>query len=767
MLDSCQTQNVQLGAYKLADRIGGGRLAQVYRATDASGQSVAIKLLAPEAEMDDPSAHQRFEREIHMLAGIDHPNVIRLLGHGIDDELGPYLVTPLVEGETLRALMSRGPVIPEIALLAVHQIARGIQAMHAAGVLHRDLKPENVMVRSDGSIVIIDLGLAFRPEHTRYTEEGAVAGSLPYMAPEQIDDGGLSFATDVWALGVMLHEWISGKRPFERPRHSEEVAAILSGRFPPLADTNRCVSADLGGLADACLQIDPMLRPHDAGVFAAALETQFDWFPPAWAARHARDALSGTAFYSQGVAAQRKLGLAKDARRELERAEVFAATHILDRALAYAPDDPDLLALAQETTRAPAAAKQTRRTTWPYVIAALALLSTAIMGAWMLTRSADRTAAVDEETEPDTPSADTSVVSDDTPAKPTKGLRGALPTDPSAPLSAYNLGNDDDILGDALQSLLPGIGDKIVERDQVDGNAISVVTRYRTEKDRAILAADPATHVNYATALMASYNEHQGLEEIALLVGKYPDRTDVQLLAAQVAIGQGKWDLGDLHLTNAIELAPKLGPALRDRGILRHRRGKTRDGFEDLMAALDVTPNDIEIIRELAALYRNVGRAPGALGMIERALELAPEDANLWIDVGLAREGDAQIAALRKAIELDAESKRAHNALCMSLDRQTGDGAIEACETAMAYDYDNIDVMVAAGRANLRAGDARGAQSAFLRAQGQDQSDPRAAAGMAEVFERLGYHESMVEGEWRKACRLGDQPACDKIVHVP
>lgn len=761
---------MQLGAYKLADRIGGGRLAQVYRASDESGQHVAVKLLAPEAEMDDPSARQRFEREIRMLAGIDHPNVIRLLGHGIDDELGPYLVTPLVEGQTLRALMARGPVMPEIALLGVHQIALGVGAMHAAGVLHRDLKPENIMVRSDGSIVIIDLGLAYRPEHTRYTEEGAVAGSLPYMAPEQIDDGTLSFATDVWALGVILHEWIAGKRPFERPRHSEEVAAILSGRFVPLADTNRCVSADAGALADACLDIDPHQRPHDAGVLAAALETQFDWFPPAWAERHTRDALTDPTFYAQGVAAQRKLGLARDARRELERGEVFAATHVLDRALAYAPDDPELLDLATETTRAPAAAKRANRVMWPYVIAGLALLSTAIMGAWMLTRSAQRSASSDPEAPTAPNETNETTDTDDVepiPGKPIKGLRGALPSDPAAPLAAYNLGNDDDILGDDLQALLPGIGDKIIDRDQVDGNPISVVSRFNNEKDRTALAADPATHVNYATALMATYNEHRGLEEIALLVGKYPERTDVLMLAAQVAIGQGKWDLGDLHLSNAIEADPKLAPALRERGILRRRRGKTRDAFEDLTAARSLAPNDVATIRELAALYRSVGRAAGALSMLERALDLAPDDAELWIDAALARDGEAQIAALRKAIELDAKNKRAHNALCTSLDRQKADGAIEACETAMAHDYSNIEVMIAAGRANLRAGDARGAQSAFLRAQGQDQADPRAAAGMAEVYERLGYHETMIEGEWRKACRLGDQPACDKIVHTP
>jgi len=387
---------VQLGAYKLGERIATGRLAQVYRATDARGYPVAIKLLSPEAEMDDPAVRDRFHREIAMLAQVQHPNVLPLLGHAVDPELGPYLVTPLVEGVTLRELMSRGPVVPEVALLAVREIASGIAAMHAIGVVHRDIKPENVMVQRDGRVIVIDLGLAYRADQTRHTEEGAVAGSVPYMAPEQIEAAAISPATDVWALGVMLYEWIAGTRPFERKRPTEEVAAILGGRCTPVSKINRCATEAHDQLIGQCLTGPANQRIQSAAILAAHIDTLIDW-----PVGDVRQAFAAPDQYTGEVSAYRAAKLAEQAKQQLGAGQVFVATRLLERALAYRPNDPSLLSLIDHAARAP----RITRSKWPIYVAIVLMLVGAAGVVTMLTSKRQSVSDEDSRASDDTPTA--------------------------------------------------------------------------------------------------------------------------------------------------------------------------------------------------------------------------------------------------------------------------------------------------------------------------------------------------------------------------
>ncbi|MCW5806297.1 MAG: protein kinase, partial [Deltaproteobacteria bacterium] len=171
---------IELGPYRLLERIGEGGNGQVYRAKGPSG-TVAVKVLGPASDLDD-AARARFSREIAALEQIAHPHLVKLLDHGLDPEIGPYLVLPLLAGRNLRAQCGGKGLCPEAALLLVQPIAEAIAALHAAGYVHRDLKPENVIAGPDGAITVIDLGLAWRDGMTRHTDTGAAVGSVGYMS---------------------------------------------------------------------------------------------------------------------------------------------------------------------------------------------------------------------------------------------------------------------------------------------------------------------------------------------------------------------------------------------------------------------------------------------------------------------------------------------------------------------------------------------------------------------------------------------------------
>lgn len=360
----------RVGDYELIREISATPSAQVFEARSAAGEPVAVKLLGEEAAADHRAA--RFHHEIDVLRRTRSLNVIDLLDHGVSDGR-TYLVTPFIEGRTLRELLSAGPVCPEVTLLLLAELAAGAAELHQAGLVHRDLKPENVMITGEGRVLIIDLGLTTAPEHTRYTEEGAVVGSVPYMSPEQIEGAEVTAASDVWSLAVMAYEWMAGQRPFQRARQSEEVAAILACRYPPLLDRDRRASPALGALLADCLALDPARRPPDAGALAQRLAPMIDWLhggsraPELWAIAQAPHQYDGR------VRSRRVADAMLAAQAALDAGDAFAATRALDRGLAYAPNDPGLRALIETALSRPIAVtppRARRRRLWPIGAAA-------------------------------------------------------------------------------------------------------------------------------------------------------------------------------------------------------------------------------------------------------------------------------------------------------------------------------------------------------------------------------------------------------------
>ncbi len=375
--------NIQLGPYRFHERLGEGGSGQVYRATGPDG-SVAVKILGPSGELDD-AATARFKREIAALQQLAHPSLVTLLDHGIDAELGPYLVLPLLPGAHLRDVVGGRALCPEAAILLARPIIAATAALHAASYVHRDLKPENAIASPAGGVTVIDLGLAWRDGMTRHTESGAAVGSVGYMAPEQIDGRPVAASADVWALGVMLYEWIAGKRPFQRARPAEEAAAALVGTFAPLDAVDRRTDTELAQLVARCLAMDPATRPT-ADELGAALDAMIDWCEPGDAER--AQVIADPIAYQHKVAPLRVRRAERRAREALDAGQPFVALARCDRGLAYAPDHPALVALIAEAELAtggagkPAAvsaAQPVARSRRTLAIAALAVAGVAIV----------------------------------------------------------------------------------------------------------------------------------------------------------------------------------------------------------------------------------------------------------------------------------------------------------------------------------------------------------------------------------------------------
>jgi hypothetical protein len=274
----------RLGPYEVLAPLGAGGMGEVYRARDTRlGREVAIKVLGHRGA--DPSRRQRFEREARLASAVSHPHVLTVFDVGEWEEL-PYVVTELLEGETLRAHMRSGALGVRQAVGFAVQVAQGLAALHARGIVHRDLKPENLFVTSDGRAKILDLGLAgpardvdsapAEPWETLTTEGAAAFGTAAYMSPEQVRRLPPDPRSDVFACGVVLYEMLGRRRPFEEETAAETMTAILRREPPSLATLDPSLPPALVRVVERCLAKRPDDRFHSAHDLALALEAALD-----------------------------------------------------------------------------------------------------------------------------------------------------------------------------------------------------------------------------------------------------------------------------------------------------------------------------------------------------------------------------------------------------------------------------------------------------------------------------------------------------------
>jgi eukaryotic-like serine/threonine-protein kinase len=249
--------------FELREALGSGGMGVVYRADDTRlHRVVALKFLLPHYNLD-ASAKARFLREAHAAAALDHPNLCTIHEVGTSDEGWLFLAMALYPGETLRARLSRGgPIGVHESLEIARQMAEGLKAAHAAGIVHRDLKPGNAMLLPDGTVRILDFGLAKARDQSR-SEAGVRFGTVSYMAPEQVRGGVVDGRADLWALGVVLYEMLTGRKPFSGDEEVAIAHAILHDEPEPLLAHRDDVPPALEALVLRLVQKDPARR-HDS-----------------------------------------------------------------------------------------------------------------------------------------------------------------------------------------------------------------------------------------------------------------------------------------------------------------------------------------------------------------------------------------------------------------------------------------------------------------------------------------------------------------------
>ena len=267
-----------LGPYRIAGVIGEGGMGVVYRARDTRlGRDVAIKVLTHVAT-EDRERLQRFEQEARATGMLNHPNLLTIydVGH---DASGAYIVSELLEGETLRDRLARGPLAPRRAVDGALQIAQGLAAAHEKGIIHRDLKPENIFLTRDGRAKILDFGIAKLsasaegPFKSAATEPGMVLGTVGYMSPEQVRGEPVDTRSDIFSFGVIVYEMLSGARAFKRDTSIETLRAILKEDPPELTEKLPNIPATLERLVRRCLEKERDLRFQSARDLAFNLET--------------------------------------------------------------------------------------------------------------------------------------------------------------------------------------------------------------------------------------------------------------------------------------------------------------------------------------------------------------------------------------------------------------------------------------------------------------------------------------------------------------
>src|SRR5262249_48245517 len=282
----------KLGPYEIQTALAAGGMGEVYRARDTRlDRVVAIKVL-PESVASDADRLRRFEQEAKTVAALNHPNILSV--HDIGAQNGThYIVTELLEGQTLREKLGHGPPPFRRAIEYGLQIAKGLAAAHEKGVVHRDLKPENLFVTQDGRVKILDFGLAKQnppparggrevaPPDTPRTTPGVVLGTVGYMSPEQARGEAVDHRSDIFSLGIILYETLTGTRAFHRPTAAETWAAILNEDPPLIITLQPGVPPALDRLIKTCLAKQPAERWRDAHDLKLALEWVRDEAPQA------------------------------------------------------------------------------------------------------------------------------------------------------------------------------------------------------------------------------------------------------------------------------------------------------------------------------------------------------------------------------------------------------------------------------------------------------------------------------------------------------
>lgn len=264
----------QFDRFQIREHMAQGGMADIYRAYDLVNRRDIVLKIPDKMMIGDPAQYERFQRELEVLNTLNHPAILHGLGSGQYNRI-PYLATELIKGQSLRDIIAASaPLPPEQAVPLMRKIAEGMAYCHDHDVVHRDLKPENILVTEEGQPIIMDFGLALTKGSHRvtYANLSATAGTPDYMAPEQIEGQRGDPRTDLYALGTMFYEMLSGALPFSADNNFAVMQLHLNGVAPRLDQVQPAVSPELAAIVAKCLQRDPADRYADMHALIAALD---------------------------------------------------------------------------------------------------------------------------------------------------------------------------------------------------------------------------------------------------------------------------------------------------------------------------------------------------------------------------------------------------------------------------------------------------------------------------------------------------------------
>ena len=375
-----QEISLQLDKYELLEVLGHGGMATVYRARDRRlGRNVAVKVIHRHLR-DDREIATRFVREARAVAMLHHPNIVEVFDVSEPEESERYLVVELVEGSSLRRFLAEHSKMPaEVAAALAIELADALEHAHQHGVIHRDIKPENVLItgpvespspgsptrspRHGGRVKITDFGIAKVLDAQGVTATGQVLGSPSHMAPEQIEGADVTARSDVFGLGVLVYECMTGRLPFEGQNPAQVLRKVIEGRFISAERMLPTVGIELGRIVDRALFHDASERYESAAALAAAFRAELIrlGFNDSYAELTAY--LDLPIEYAKNYADRIVARLVSVAQRARDERDVLLSVSLFNRALAYKPHDTELVAVVARLSKQRVWAKRARRIT--------------------------------------------------------------------------------------------------------------------------------------------------------------------------------------------------------------------------------------------------------------------------------------------------------------------------------------------------------------------------------------------------------------------
>ena len=372
-----------LDKYEVLQKVGEGGMATVYRGRHTTlDREVAIKVLHPHLS-SSPRNRKRFAREAGAIEQMRHDNILEIFDYSGEDADDCYIVTEFVRGETLTELLSRcGRMPSEVVAMVGIPLARALACAHEQGLLHRDLKPDNVMIRADGTVKLMDFGIARFLHESQVTMTGALVGSPAFMSPEQAVEGDLDARSDLFSLGTMLYYLVTGNLPFAGNNPSLILKNIIEGNRPGVTELAPSMSATLADVVECLLQKDRNDRYNSANDVAVALERVLqETGITAGAVSWSLQAFSADPdAYVLRLEAHLRTALMAQGRTYLSTGDHLGALRLFNRLLSLDENNEEVLALVQglhgETEK--------RRSLLPLAGGAVAIAGAAVFALWLI-----------------------------------------------------------------------------------------------------------------------------------------------------------------------------------------------------------------------------------------------------------------------------------------------------------------------------------------------------------------------------------------------